>query len=222
MKTEDILTLAVESGVIRVSQVMNIDLQDSLVIFAGLIRDAAPAPKPEPFWHAVVSESAPVIDKAIRREDVADEYAGKCREQWPEVRDIEVVPLYRQIPSPSAGDAVPQPAIADLQALLDPVYTALRERDCTGAALAMERVLRWAEQSAGSASPSVAHWTSVHDRLPAAETDVLVRGIKRDSSVFHDVAGMFHGEWLSQVTEREMRGEVTHWQPLPAAPEHLE
>jgi hypothetical protein len=56
----------------------------------------AQAPAAEPFWHAVVSKRAPVIDKAIRREDVASEYADKCRDNYPDATDIEVVPLYRR------------------------------------------------------------------------------------------------------------------------------
>lgn len=52
-----------------------------------------------PFWHAVVSKSAPVIDKAIRRLDVAEEYADKCRENYP---DVTVVPLYTHPSLPAA------------------------------------------------------------------------------------------------------------------------
>ncbi|CAJ0693051.1 hypothetical protein [Ralstonia mannitolilytica] len=52
-----------------------------------------------PFWHAVVSKSAPVIDKAIRRLDVAEEYADKCRENYP---DVTVVPLYTHSSLPAA------------------------------------------------------------------------------------------------------------------------
>lgn len=58
----------------------------------------------EAFWHAVVSESCPVINKAIRREDVAEEYASKCRDEG--YRDIEVVPLYRATPSALPAQAV--------------------------------------------------------------------------------------------------------------------
>lgn len=56
---------------------------------------AAPAQSPaegdEPAWYAVTSLRAPVIDKVIRRLDVAEEYADKKREVWP---DVEVSPLY--------------------------------------------------------------------------------------------------------------------------------
>ncbi|MEN9885566.1 MAG: hypothetical protein RL758_144 [Pseudomonadota bacterium] len=44
-----------------------------------------------PAWYAVTSLRAPTIDKVIRRLDVAEEYADKQREVWP---DVEVVPLY--------------------------------------------------------------------------------------------------------------------------------
>lgn len=69
--------------------------------------EAIPAPEgAEPFWHAVVSKRAPVIDKAIRREDVASEYADKCRDNYPDATDIEVVPLYRAAPAPQAAPCV--------------------------------------------------------------------------------------------------------------------
>jgi hypothetical protein len=46
----------------------------------------------EPFWYAIVSESAPVINSTRKRADLAEELAGKLREIWP---DVEVIPLYR-------------------------------------------------------------------------------------------------------------------------------
>ena len=62
----------------------------------------------EPFWHAVVSERAPVINKAIRRADVAEEYADQCREMGH--ADIEVVPLYRAAASTGAAEGA-KPAV---------------------------------------------------------------------------------------------------------------
>ena len=59
---------------------------------------------PEPFWYAVVSERAPVINSTFRRADVAEEWAAKHRVNWP---DVEVVPLYR-----AAAPAVSAPAEA--------------------------------------------------------------------------------------------------------------
>jgi len=44
----------------------------------------------KPFWHVVVSAQAPVIDKAIRRRDVAEEYAEKCSKTYP---GVEIIPL---------------------------------------------------------------------------------------------------------------------------------
>jgi hypothetical protein len=55
--------------------------------------------KAEPFWHAVVSKRSPIYNKAIRRDDVAEEYAAQCREQG--CRDAEVVPLFRAPPAPT-------------------------------------------------------------------------------------------------------------------------
>lgn len=45
-----------------------------------------------PTWHAVISNAAPGINKAVRRADVADEYAQECRRNGYE--GVEVVPLY--------------------------------------------------------------------------------------------------------------------------------
>jgi hypothetical protein len=67
-----------------------------------------------------------------------------------------------------------------------------------------------------SAAP-VVPWVSVENRMPPPETDVLVRCIRGISESF-DVAGVFHGEWMSCATERETKGDVTHWMPLPPLP----
>lgn len=60
---------------------------------SSTIKIKAPA-MPEPFWHAVVSRTAPIIDKAIRRADVAQEYADKAEENYGHVVDIEVKQLF--------------------------------------------------------------------------------------------------------------------------------
>jgi hypothetical protein len=56
-------------------------------------------------------------------------------------------------------------------------------------------------------------WISVEDRLPEKETDVLAWA-GRGGIV---VAGMFYGDWLA-VWRPGRPLDVTHWQPLPAAP----
>lgn len=71
----------------------------SVARFAKLVRDETlqaraalhPKQEQEPLWYAVMSKEAPVINKAMRREDVAQEYADKCRETYP---GVEVVPLF--------------------------------------------------------------------------------------------------------------------------------
>lgn len=54
--------------------------------------------QPEPFWHVVVSESSPIINRAIRNFDNAVEYAGKCLSNG--YSGMEVVPLYRLAKEP--------------------------------------------------------------------------------------------------------------------------
>jgi len=51
----------------------------------------------EPLWYAVMSETAPIINKAIRSEDVANEYADKCRENY---SGVEVIALFAHPPVP--------------------------------------------------------------------------------------------------------------------------
>ncbi|MGO4763853.1 DUF551 domain-containing protein [Cupriavidus sp. 2KB_3] len=70
---------------------------------------------------------------------------------------------------------------------------------------------------AALATAQTSCWTSVEDELPIAERDYLVRGI-RNSGLYHDIAGLFHGKWMSQVTQDDCKFNVTHWMPLPAAP----
>jgi hypothetical protein len=55
------------------------------------------AEKQEPFWFAVVSNMSPVINKAIKSEEIAHEYADKCRANY-DCDDLEVVPLYTSPP----------------------------------------------------------------------------------------------------------------------------
>lgn len=61
-------------------------------------------------------------------------------------------------------------------------------------------------------------WISVEDRLPEPETDVLVKCSSKFGHLGFDIAGIFRGEWLSQITERDCRWPVSHWMPLPAPP----
>lgn len=75
---------------------------------------------------------------------------------------------------------------------------------------------------AGRVVPATqAGWISVKDRLPHPENDVLVR-CQYGSSEYWDIAALFHGEWASHVTQDSCRYRVTHWMPLPAAPESSE
>ena len=65
-------------------------------------------------------------------------------------------------------------------------------------------------------------WVAVSDRLPQIETDVVVRFVF-GGAIYHTVAGLFGDdgefEWWEQSSQAEFRGQVTHWMPLPPAPE---
>lgn len=122
-------------------------------VIARLGEAAAPAPQPEPERHcmncAEHGECRPGNEHGGCGYDPDD--AGNL---YPSAGATPIEKCtYRCEAWPECGCApAPQPAIADLQALLDPVYVSLRDRDCTGAALAMESVLRWAQQAAQNAS----------------------------------------------------------------------
>lgn len=74
---------------------------------AALLQDLIDAPEQAgvPFWHVVVSKQAPFIDRAIRREDVAQEYAAEQRENG--LHDVTVIPLYA---APQAPERAAQSA----------------------------------------------------------------------------------------------------------------
>ncbi|WP_454752171.1 DUF551 domain-containing protein [Cupriavidus necator] len=69
----------------------------------------------------------------------------------------------------------------------------------------------------GQQPQSESTWIPVVDRLPEHETDVLVRGVLHCGRMF-DIAGLFHGKWMSHVTQDDCKFEVTDWRPLDAAP----
>lgn len=69
---------------------------------------------------------------------------------------------------------------------------------------------------AEQASRNAAGWISVDDDLPQPETDVLVKK-EFGSAIYYDIAGLFDGEWQSQVTEHTVKHRVTHWKPIDAA-----
>lgn len=58
-------------------------------------------------------------------------------------------------------------------------------------------------------------WISVNNRLPEPETDVLCAGT---FGVPLFVAALFEGKWESFIDGGEKAREVTHWMPLPEAP----
>lgn len=78
-----------------------------------------------------------------------------------------------------------------------------------------EQLIKFAELTLAR---NVPQWIRVEDRLPPIETDVLVKGINYNNELKHDIAGIFQGEWSSQVTEDCMRFTVTQWMPLPQSP----
>jgi len=58
-------------------------------------------------------------------------------------------------------------------------------------------------------------WIKCADCMPPSATDVLCYRSDGHPPI---VAGLFHGEFMSEETGRQVRGEVTHWMPLPALP----
>lgn len=58
-------------------------------------------------------------------------------------------------------------------------------------------------------------WIDVEDTQPPPEVDVLVK-CRNGASVTHDIAGLFHGEWVSQVTEKPCRHDVVGWKHIDA------
>lgn len=68
----------------------------------------------QPFWFAIVSDEAPIVGKAVRRKDLADEYADGCRVNgYP---GVKVVPLYAAPQSGwiSVDERLPEVGIAVL------------------------------------------------------------------------------------------------------------
>lgn len=60
-------------------------------IESALLQKLAAGVSVEPAWYAVMSSEAPIVNKAIHSEEVAQEYADKCSETYP---GVKVVPLY--------------------------------------------------------------------------------------------------------------------------------
>jgi hypothetical protein len=58
-------------------------------------------------------------------------------------------------------------------------------------------------------------WIAVADRLPEEDVDVLCARAHGATPV---VAGLYFGAWYAEDTEDRIE-HVTHWRPLPAAPE---
>jgi hypothetical protein len=125
--------------------------------------------------------------------------------------DWTVTPLYAAAPTPAAQAGDELPPLPDELGFIDadgechvPFYNG-RTADIYTA----DQMRAYALAARGAQAEP---WISVEDRLPEKETDVLVfdaRGIA--------IAGIFHGQW--QSVHRPWQGlDVTHWQPLPAAP----
>jgi len=68
-----------------------VDHEYFLKVLNALIAEYEKAAGSEPFWYAVVSDEAPVVNKAIRSLEVAEEYAAKSSDVYP---GVHVVPLY--------------------------------------------------------------------------------------------------------------------------------
>ena len=84
----------------------------------ALIAEYEKAAGSEPFWYAVVSDEAPVVNKAIRSLEVAEEYAAKSSDVYP---GVHVVPLYarpdQRVAELKQENAQLRFALADTEAL---------------------------------------------------------------------------------------------------------
>ena len=80
----------------------------------------------------------------------------------------------------------------------------------------MQPLLPWDKIGLGTKLFTVSDdWVDVEDALPSPEVDVLVK-CRNGASVTYDIAGLFHGEWVSQVTENPCRYEVVGWKHIYA------
>jgi hypothetical protein len=96
-RLDRLLWEAIDFAAMNPRESKNVDPRtwDHLIVYAT--NKAAQPVAGEPVWYAVTSKQAPIIDKAIRRLDVAQEYADKCSETY---QGVEVIPLYTAAPAP--------------------------------------------------------------------------------------------------------------------------
>ena len=60
-------------------------------------------------------------------------------------------------------------------------------------------------------------WISVEERLPEKDKDVMCYSNKNGGHMFFGYRGWISGEWMEGGSLHI--GDVTHWMPLPDAPE---
>ena len=70
----------------------------------------------------------------------------------------------------------------------------------------------------------MSEWTSVKDRMPEEETDVLALCRDRKCFVGYICKPRWNGKinwviWTAMKSTRIVNRKVTHWMPLPEAPE---
>ncbi|WP_413460198.1 hypothetical protein [Herbaspirillum huttiense] len=80
----------------------------------------------------------------------------------------------------------------------------------------MQPLVSWDKIGLGTKLFTVSgDWIDVENTQPPHEVDVLVK-CRNGASVTYDIAGLFHGEWLSQITEKPCRHDVIAWKHIDA------
>jgi len=157
------------------------------------LKQTAPQTEQEPFWYAVVSEQAPSINSAIKRLEVAQEFADSKRERWPDTR---VVPLYTTPQPEQSGwigveDRLPEVAAGDEGEFIVCVYRSHN----------------------GESYSFSARFLNDYPLHTDYEDEPALHSGWYDAKEHADYDG-----WYSPLIDEKSGDKVTHWMPLPAAP----
>ncbi|MDE9640052.1 MULTISPECIES: DUF551 domain-containing protein [Citrobacter freundii complex] len=166
---------------------------DSEVI-EGMARQLLAGLEQEPMaWVTMQKEFCDDERTAITNRVDADRYSISC---------YDLTPLY-------AAPQLPHPAVPDEIDVNDPALDTHRKWMAEG-----WNRCRAAMLQAGNSPAAQDGWIPVSERMPEGMTDVHI-------SNGHDVGqGWWDGDtWQTQHDYYSVPGDVTHWMPLPAAPQ---